>query len=112
MNRRNGNRNANQIMLEYIDAKQDRFDAKLDTRIGRSEDKFTEEMRLLREDWKSTLKAMEDRIAADRKEAEARQQATEARLVIERKESEARLERERLELMREFRQQKFLMAAN
>ena len=72
-------RDTERVTLEFIDAKFDRLEAKLD-----------KHMQQWRHDSKEMYATTEARLAADRKEAEARQQATETRLTNERREAEAR----------------------
>ena len=80
------------------------FIEKLDKDSMEREERFTRwlkesEARLAadRKEAEARQQAAEARLAADRKEAEARQQATETRLALERKETTERLERERKE---------------
>ena len=105
-------RNTETITLEYIDAK-------LDAKFDRFEEKWRQDRKEEAERHAATLEKMEARIAADRKEAEARQQAAETRLANERKEAEARqqttetrLVEERKEARREYNTQRFWMIAN
>ena len=90
MYRRNGNRNANQIMLEYIDSKVEAnrnwSDAKIDTSQNRNEDRLIKAMKELAASHAEIMEKMEARLAADRLESEKRQQATETRLDRERME--------------------------
>ena len=104
-------RDTERVTLEFIDAKFDRLEAKLDKHM---------------EQWRQDRKEMEERIAADRREtadrlaadrieAEARQKATEARLMDERREADARQKTTEARLMderKEFITQKRFLIAN
>ena len=79
-------KHAEQITLEYIDAKFESYDAKFDKHMEQWRQDRKEMEARIAADRKETA----DRLAADRKEAEARQQATETRLTNERREAEAR----------------------
>ena len=87
-------RSTEHITLEYIDAK------------------FDKHMEQMRQDRKEMIAATEARLAADRKEAEARQQATETRLENERKEAEARQQATETRLENERKEAEARLAAD
>ena len=97
-------KNTEQITLEFIDAKFDRFEKQW------REDRKEEAARLA-----ADRKETEARLERDRKEAEAKQKATETRLMDERKEAEARQKATETRLMderKEFITQKRWLIAN
>ena len=128
MYKRNGN--THRITLEYMDSKQERFEAKLDAKFDsldskqeRFEAKLDAKFDKFEEKWArerkedaarhaETMEKMEARFAADRKESEARLAADRKESEARQRATEARMVEERKEARRDYNSQRFWLIAN